>query len=62
MGRGSGIWIEGVKKAQYPGESDPQHLFFRFGDSAFSTLQVLSELEQLDEEARFENGVLSSFY
>jgi hypothetical protein len=25
-------------------------------------LQVLSELEQLDEEARFENGVLSSFY
>ncbi len=62
MGWGSGIWIQGVKKAPYPGESDPQHCFFRFIDSAFLTFQVLSELEQLDEEARFENGVLSSFY
>lgn len=27
-----------------------------------SSVEVLSELEQLDEETRFENGVLSSFY
>ncbi len=59
---GPGIWIQGVKKAPYPWESDPQNCFFLFIDSAFLTFQVLSELEQLDEEARFENGVLSSFY
>jgi hypothetical protein len=58
MSRGFGIRIQGVEKAPYPGIGSA----FPFFDSAFLTLQVLSELEQLDEEARFENGVLSSFY